>query len=482
MNNVIDVIDISTEEKENILCSSEGHFLDLKSRRISPSKLTETLSAFANASGGELYIGIDEDRRGKNKPRRWKGFTDQEEANGHLQAFEQVFPLSSNFSYVFLNCKNSEGLVLKSEINRVGEIKKASNGKAYVRRGAQNLPMDTAQKLKQLEYGKGLTSFETELITVDPNLMESSSILKDFLKHYVPSVDPKTFLHKQQLIISDKPIVAAILLFSEEPQAILPKHCGIKIIRYGTREAAGDRETQQSEIITIEGCIHSIIKKAVFEVVGIVESVPVLGPRRLMQIKYPHETLHEIITNAVLHRDYSIAQDIQVRIFDNRIEVESPGILPGHITQKNILREQYSRNSKIVRLINKFPDPPNRDIGEGLKTAFEAMRKLELREPEIEENENSVIVYIYHEPLASPEETVLNYLNTHSSISNSEARVMTGIKSENSMKKVFNRLRIQGLIELVPDRHGPKSAWQKIGSSAPEINQQLTLFEPNTID
>lgn len=482
MNNVIDVIDISIEEKENILCSSEGHFLDLKSKRISPNKLTETLSAFANASGGELYIGIDEDKRGKNKPRRWKGFTDQEEANGHLQAFEQVFPLSSNFSYVFLNCENSEGLVLKSEINRVGEIKKASNGKAYVRRGAQNLPMDTTHKLKQLEYGKGLTSFETELINVDPNLMESSSILKDFLKHCVPSADPKTFLHKQQLIISDKPIVAAILLFSEEPQAILSKHCGIKIIRYGTREASGDRETQQSEIITIEGCIHSIIKKAVFEVVDIVERVPVLGPRRLMQIKYPHETLHEIITNAVLHRDYSIAKDIQVRIFDNRIEVESPGILPGHITQQNILLEQYSRNSKIVRLINKFPDPPNRDIGEGLKTAFEAMRKLELREPEIKENENSVIVYIYHEPLASPEETVLNYLNTHSSISNSEARVITGIKSENSMKKVFNRLRIQGLIELVPDRHGSKSAWQKVGSSAPEITQQLTLFELNTID
>ena len=77
-----------------------------------------------------------------------------------------------------------------------------------------------------------------------------------------------------------------------------------------------------------------MIKEAVSKVVNMVESVPVLGQGRLISIKYPHETLHEIITNAVLHRDYSIAADIQVRIFDNRIEIESPGRLPGHITEK----------------------------------------------------------------------------------------------------------------------------------------------------
>ena len=66
------------------------------------------------------------------------------------------------------------------------------------------------------------------------------------------------------------------------------------------------------------------------------------------------------MTNAILHRDYSIASDTQIRIYDNRIEIESPGRLPGHVTANNILDTQCARNPTIVRLINKFPDPPTK--------------------------------------------------------------------------------------------------------------------------
>jgi ATP-dependent DNA helicase RecG len=64
---------------------------------------------------------------------------------------------------------------------------------------------------------------------------------------------------------------------------------------------------------------------------------------------------------------------VHIRIFDNRIDVESPGRLPAHITPENILKERFARNPTLVRLINKFPNPPNKDVGEGLNTAFAAM-------------------------------------------------------------------------------------------------------------
>jgi ATP-dependent DNA helicase RecG len=171
--------------------------------------------------------------------------------------------------------------------------------------------------------------------------------------------------------------------------------------------------------------------------------------------------LHEIITNAVIHRDYSIADDIHIRIFDNRIEIENPGKLPAHITPSNILEERFSRNGTIVRLINKFPNPPNQDVGEGLNTAFEAMQKMRLKDPVIEVNENSVIVYLKHEPLASPEEIVIDYLQQYDFINNSIARDICHIGSENVVKRVFERLIDRDIIERIPGLKGKSSAYRK---------------------
>jgi predicted HTH transcriptional regulator len=115
------------------------------------------------------------------------------------------------------------------------------------------------------------------------------------------------------------------------------------------------------------------------------------------------DALREIVTNAVLHRDYSIAADVQIQIFDDRIEIESPGKSPGHVTVKNVLEVQFAGNPKLVRLANKFPNAPNKEVGEGLNTAFEAMEKLPLKDPTIEERDNSIVVTLRHESLASPE-------------------------------------------------------------------------------
>lgn len=187
-----------------------------------------------------------------------------------------------------------------------------------------------------------------------------------------------------------------------------------------------------------------------------------MGPEGLKSVVYPEVTLHEILTNAVLHRDYSIPVDVHARIYDDRIEVESPGRLPGHVTKENILHEQSARNPKIVRLINKFPDPPNKDVGEGLNTAFEAMKKLRLKEPVIEESEHAVTVYIRHTPLASPHDTILAYLDHNAEITNMIARDLTSIRSENFMKNVFLELKSRGMIEPVPGKtSGAKAAWRK---------------------
>jgi ATP-dependent DNA helicase RecG len=56
----IPVIEITDKQLLEVLSYVEGHFLDLKAKEIKPSKLTKAVSAFANADGGELYVGIAE--------------------------------------------------------------------------------------------------------------------------------------------------------------------------------------------------------------------------------------------------------------------------------------------------------------------------------------------------------------------------------------------------------------------------------------
>lgn len=449
------VVKITPPQADKIRLMDEGQFGDLKAKEIAPRDLTNHISAFANTDGGDLYVGITD------KERLWTGFINTEASNGHLQIFEELFPLGTDFQYELLQCDSYKGLVLHIQINKTRGIVFASNKIAYIRRGAQSLPLNTPEKIHRLELTKGIASFETETINCPKEIITESPIIKKFIEDVIPTNTPEPWLRKQNLIIAERPTVAGTLIFAEEPQAALPKHCGIKIYRYKTRETEGRRDLMAEDPITIEGNLYTQITNAVKTTKEITETIPKLSSEGLESIKYPPETLHEILTNAVLHRDYSVKDDIHIRIFDDRVEVQSPGRLPANITPENILDERFARNGAIVRILNKFPNPPNKDVGEGLNTAFSKMKELGLKNPIITETESAVIVLIKHEPLASPTEIIMAYLENHEQIKNAKAREITYIPTDFRMKGIFNKMEKAGLIEKVPLTKTASTAWRK---------------------
>lgn len=451
--------EITTEQARKIITTEENYLNDVKAKEIKPSKLSETVSAMANSGGGDIYIGISE--TGDEKIRNWQGFQDPEEANDITQTLFQAHPFGNHLLFEFLVCKNLPGHVLHITVKKIKEIVKSTKEEVFIRINAGKIKLDTAEKIKRLELDKGIVTFEDEFVEVDIKKIENSLSILNFLINIIPNGEPETYLNNQELIRKNQCKVCGVLLFCDEPAIYLPKRCSVKIMRYRTKDDDIGREFLDGVPHTIEGDAYNVIYNSVRKTTEIIETIQKLGSNGLEKIKYPHETLHEIITNAILHRDYSLATDVQIRIFDNRIEIESPGRLPGHVTTANILDTQSARNPTIVRLINKFPNPPNQDVGEGLNTAFSAMEALRLKPPVIIEKEHSVLVIIPHESLASPEELVLNYLNTHPEITNRIARDITGIRSENTMKNVFLRLKDRGLIEPIPERKGAASAWQK---------------------
>nr|WP_254202648.1 MULTISPECIES: ATP-binding protein [unclassified Acinetobacter] len=166
---------------------------------------------------------------------------------------------------------------------------------------------------------------------------------------------------------------------------------------------------------------------------------------------YPSEAIKEILVNAVIHRDYSLNDDIHVKIYDDRIEVTSPGKLPGYMTINNLYEERFSRNPNLVRMLHNLPEPLNHDIGEGLDTVKNELRKAGLVEPFFEENENSFVVTLNHKKLSSIETVILEYLsqNPDSYITNLLIRQLTGENDVNKVKGVLKRLRKENKIEVV---------------------------------
>lgn len=462
------IYEVDDAQATRIMATQENYLNDIKARDIKPAKLSETISAFSNAAGGDVYVGIGENK--KTNTRTWLGFDDPEQANDIFHVLFQAHPFGNHLKFEFLSNKNLPGLVLHITIKKVKEIVKSSSGEVFVRVNAGKQKIDSPEKLKRLELDKGIVTFENEWVEIPLPRIENSLSILNFLINVIPSGEPLTYLNNQDLIKEGHARVCGILLFCDEPAVFLPKRCSVKIMRYKTKDDDIGREFLEGTPLTIEGDAYNLIYDAVSTTKKVVEGIKRLGEEGLEAVEYPEDALHEVITNAVLHRDYSIVADVQIRIFDNRIEIENPGKLPGHVTTTNILDTQSARNPALVRLINKFPNPPNKDVGEGLNTAFRAMETLRLKPPVILEKDSSVLVVIRHEPLGSPEELVMKFMETNEEITNSIARDITGIKSENTMKNVFLRLKARNMLEPIPERKGSASAWRKpvVGSSVAE--------------
>ena len=457
-----EVVTIIRDQAAKVINFEEGQFGDVKAIEKRPSSLTEDISAFANADGGELYIGIDElDVNGK-KTRSWRGFANPEAANSHLQVFDPLYPIGSEFQYEFFKCEGLPGLVLHIIVNKTRGVTLASNNIPYLRRGAQSLPQNTHELRKRLEYSKGVHSFEDESTPAPLPIVTESEIVREFIAGVIPTAEPGEYLRKQSLIREEKATVAAVLLFGDEPQAIIPKHCGIKVYRYKTTQSEGFREVEAFIPKTVEGCLYKQIYAAVDLTRELIQQIPKMGVGSEFEaVNYPPQTLHEIITNAVIHRDYSITDDIHIRIFDNRIEIQSPGRLPANMTVKNLTTQRAARNGAVQRILNKFTNPPNRDVGEGIKTAINAMTNLGLEPPIFAEVGNSLLVTIKHEKLATAELAIMEYLETHQTINNREARKITFIHEDWRVKSIFRGMESKKMIKQVEGTKTSNTKYRK---------------------
>lgn len=187
---------LTSSEVESLFNLEEDHFTDFKDKRLSGKGFGKILSAFANAAGGDIYIGIREDNITKKKT--WEGFQYIEEANSLLQIIDEIPSLENYCDIEFLKHPDFRTYILKVNVFKTRSIIRSTDGKIFVRKGAQSLPVDTEEKRRRLELDKGISSYENEPVG-ESEITDAtqSRVFKQFSSQIIPKANPIDWLKKQ---------------------------------------------------------------------------------------------------------------------------------------------------------------------------------------------------------------------------------------------------------------------------------------------
>ena len=258
------------------------------------------------------------------------------------------------------------------------------------------------------------------------------------------------------------PTYAGILLFGRQPQRFL-RNAAITLIRY-PGAAMGDDFVRDDAL----GPLPAQIRRAeAFVAANMRRGLRISGLLHAEVTEYPLAVVREAIVNAVAHRDYAIrGDDVRVLMFSDRMEIYSPGRLPGHVTLDNLLTERFSRNEAIVQGLSDLGFVER--LGYGIDRIFAAMGEAGLPAPVFEETVAGFRVTLIGrgDDLVSPEpaprwanrrldprqERALAYLAEHGSITNREFRDLIPDLSDETVRRLLADLVDQGLLLKVGER------------------------------
>ncbi|MBI1256018.1 MAG: transcriptional regulator [Chloroflexi bacterium] len=275
----------------------------------------------------------------------------------------------------------------------------ALDGRYLSRQGIENTALKP-RELRRLIIERGELSFETEIA----HGTSLDDIDWDKARAYVANLggineaEVETALFRRGCLTKEdgrlRPTNAGILLFGKDPQRHI-RNAEITAARF-----PGDSMSDSFKREDIVGTIPDQIRRAEAFLHDYLRKEVSIGRtmERTENFEYPLEAARELVVNAAAHRDYSIAGDgIRLFIFRSRMEVTSPGGLPGPVTIDNIKDERFSRNPVIVQVLSDMGFIER--LGYGVDRVFDLMREKHLRAPEFEETAGGFRVSLYNDPL-----------------------------------------------------------------------------------
>ena len=459
----------------------ENKIFDRKSAQLKPSDIADEISAYANADGGTIVFGISD------KMRRLEGINavGVEKNNIFINAPMDCCNPTPEYQEEFLDIENAEGqpdrLLLLHIYPSVDRVISTANGSVFLRIGDRKRELK-GDDLRKLEYSKGARHYEDEL----NHDVKISDLDEELIKQYKEILGSPDILAEQLLCSrgfykeqNGKKYLtnAAVLLFAKNVYQFYP-NCRIRFIRYDGTSAGVGTQMNMIKDTNIEYPILKIVEEAKRFIAAQLREFTSLdsetGNFKTVE-EYPPFAWAVGILNAVAHREYAMeGKYIKVTMYDDRLEIESPGKLPNIVTVDNIRTTNFSRNPRMARVLADFGIV--KELNEGVKRIYSDMENYFLEAPEYSEPSGQTVKLVlrnniiartarqtetaekkmaeYWNKLDAVEKDIVTIMGSRSCITATELSVMVSKTRRTINKKLSNLLEI-GVVKMNGNKHDP---------------------------
>jgi len=447
-----------TEKVRNTLILGESHFREFKSAfegrpdnkkprlvKAICSDIAEALVSFANADGGAIIIGVDDDGTISGIPHSSEDIQKMmDSVHTHVYQNQQL-PLN-NVNKLELDNK----IILFFSVNKgTTMIYQLPDGRCVRRKDKSTVPA----LVEQIQFERQ----EVQSREYDSQFVDGASVtdldvrlLQGIADQYIKGLSIERYL--QQIGLAEYEVNglrlrrAALLLFATDINKWHPR-CQVRFLRVNGSEIlpAHNYNVISDDLVT--GNILELVIKAWEHLRSFLAYKTAFGANSQFEQKYiyPEDAVREAILNAIAHRDYSITNAIEIYIFNDRMEVKSPGALLSTLTIKNLYELEgahESRNSLISRVLRE--NKLMRELGEGMKRIFSLMSELELAKPELFSNGLWFRVTLSNKTIFTPKEIEwLKNFETFNLTKNQKQIILLGMgEKEISPNDIFKALNI----------------------------------------
>jgi ATP-dependent DNA helicase RecG len=387
---------METAELLEIVARGEDTGHQFKADVTNALALGSEIVAFANASGGQMFIGVADD-----------GAPQPHDSASVRRLNELVANASTNcvrpaINPVTENVAVGGGVVVVVTVPEgLSKPYMDNSGAIWVKSGSDKRRVTSREEMQrmfqaaQLLHGDDIPVPGTSIADVD----------LDYFRHFFrtrfdeeleqQNLSLAQVLSNMRLLADDRLTVTGVLLFAKEPQTLLPVF-NVKAISYPGTDIHASLYLESADIFgridaEFEGSMAFVLRHLRREQEG-------QGINSLGEIEIPKIVLEELLANALIHRDYFVSAPIRIFIFDDRIEIISPGHLPNNLTVANIRSGTSNMRNPIL---SSFATRilPYRGLGTGILRALREYPEIEFDD---DPDRNEFRVVIKRRPAALP--------------------------------------------------------------------------------